>query len=53
MKLRSTFSNDVADYIRKGYSLSDALHIVLGGITDGSGPRTTEVLDDLKDMGVI
>lgn len=53
MKLRSTFSNDIADYVRKGYPLSEALQIVLGGITDGSGPRTTQVLDDLKDMGVI
>lgn len=53
MKLRSTFSVTVADYIRKGYPLTEALTIVLGGITDGSGPRTTQVLDDLKDMGVI
>lgn len=53
MKLRSTFSLDVADYMRNGYSLSEALVIVLGGITDGSGPRTTQVLDDLKDLGVL
>jgi hypothetical protein len=42
----------VADHIRDGYSCSEALQIVLGGIRDGSGPRTTDVLLDLEDMGV-
>lgn len=50
--IRSTFSMSVADYIRDGYSCSEALHIVLGGIRDGSGPRTSDVLLDLEEMGV-
>jgi hypothetical protein len=50
--IRSTFSMSVADYIRDGYGCSEALQIVLGGIRDGSGPRTTDVLLDLEDMGV-
>lgn len=50
--IRSTFSMSVADHIRDGYSCSEALHIVLGGIRDGSGPRTTDVLLDLEEMGV-
>lgn len=50
--IRSTFSMSVADYIRDGYSCSEALHIVLGGIQDGSGPRTSDVLLDLEEMGV-
>jgi hypothetical protein len=39
--IRSTFSMTVADYIRDGYGCSEALRIVLGGIRDGSGPRTS------------
>lgn len=52
MTLNSTFSVHVADYIKKGKSVSEALHIVLGGIRDGSGPRTSAVLEDLEKMGV-
>lgn len=52
MKLHSTFSLDVADYIRQGKSISEALLIVLGGIQDGSGPKTIDVLADLKEMGI-
>lgn len=52
MSVRSGFSVKVADYIEKGYSCQEALHIVLAGICDGSGPRTTDVLLDLEDMGV-
>jgi len=48
---RSSFSPAVADYIRDGYTCQEALSIVLGGIRDGSGPRTSEVLLDLEDMG--
>jgi hypothetical protein len=50
--IRSSFSMSVADYIRDGYSCSEALQIVLGGIRDGSGPRTSDVLLDLEEMGV-
>jgi hypothetical protein len=50
--IRSTFSMTVADYIRDGYGCSEALRIVLGGIRDGSGPRTSDVLLDLEEMGV-
>ncbi|NTF17105.1 hypothetical protein G6L37_01505 [Agrobacterium rubi] len=52
VQVRSSFSPAVADYIRDGYTCQEALHLVLGGIRDGSGPRTTEVLQDLEDMGV-
>lgn len=52
MIVRSSFSVHVADYIEKGYSCQEALHLVLGGIRDGSGPKTTDVLLDLEDMGV-
>jgi hypothetical protein len=50
--VRSSFSVHVAAYIEKGYSCAEALQVVLGGIRDGSGPRTTDVLLDLEDMGV-
>lgn len=50
--IRSSFSMNVADYIRDGYSCAEALIIVLGGIRDGSGPRTSDVLLDLEEMGV-
>lgn len=50
--IRSSFSMNVADYIRDGYSCAEALQMVLGGIRDGSGPRTSEVLLDLEEMGV-
>ncbi len=50
--IRSSFSMSVADHIRDGYSCAEALHIVLGGIRDGSGPRTLDVLLDLEEMGV-
>ena len=52
MRLRSTFSLVVAGYMRDGFSLSEALRRVIGHIHDGSGPRTSEVLADLEDMGV-
>ena len=32
MSVRSGFSVKVADYIEKGYSCQEALHIVLAGI---------------------
>lgn len=52
MNIRSTFSVEVADRIRRGVDVGQALREVLGGIRDGSGPRTTDVLADLVDMGV-
>ena len=52
MQINSAFSVHVADYIKKGKTVSEALHIVLGGIRDGSGPRTSAVLEDLEKMGV-
>lgn len=50
--IRSPFSLVVADRIKAGASVSDAIHDVLGGIRDGSGPRTSTVLADLADMGL-
>lgn len=52
MNVRSSFSAEIADRIKAGATVSDAIHIVIGGIRDGSGPRTTDVLADLQDMGV-
>lgn len=50
--LRSTFSVDVADRIRAGSTVREALSEILQGISDGSGPRTSDVLLDLEEMGV-
>lgn len=52
VSVRSSFSVRVADYIRDGYTCQEALIAVLGGIRDGSGPRTSDVLLDLEDLGV-
>lgn len=49
--LRSSFSVAVADLVRSGVSVGEALRQVLV-MRDGSGPRTTDVLNDLQDMGV-
>ncbi len=48
--VRSTFSLVAADYIRAGVSVADAVHRAIGGITDGSGPRTSDVLADLEEL---
>lgn len=49
--LRSTFSMDVADRLKAGRTIGDALRDVLGGIQDASAPKTSDVLADLEDMG--
>lgn len=51
MKIRSPLSPMVADYMKKGYTLHKALSMVLF-MTDGSRPKTTDILLDLEDMGV-
>lgn len=52
ISLNSSFSVEIARLITdKGYTVSDALKAVIGGITDGSGPRTTAVLEDLQTLG--
>jgi hypothetical protein len=50
--IRTTFSLDVADRIKAGRTITEALKDVLGGIRDGSAPRTVDVLNDLDDMGI-
>lgn len=50
--IRHPLSNDVADHIRAGAKVFDAIHYVIGGIRDGSAPRTSDILADLETMGL-
>lgn len=46
------YAVEVAEHVISGKLLSEAIVIVLGGIRDGSGPRTSEVADEaLKLLG--
>lgn len=49
--MKTSQSAEVADLIRSGFSLGEALRRVLT-IHDGSGPCTSDVLADLQDMDV-
>lgn len=45
-------SVDVADRIRAGATVSDAIHDVLGRVRDSTRPRTSVILNDLNNMGL-
>jgi hypothetical protein len=51
VRLRSSFSVAVADLMRAGFSLHEALRRGVGIILDGSGPLTSDVLADLETLG--
>lgn len=50
-QLKHTQSLEVADLVTNGgMKLADAVHQVLGAIKDGSGPRTSEVADEAREI---
>lgn len=50
MLLRHSQSADVFDLVQGGMPLSKAVQEVLGAIRDGSGPKTSEVVDEVMAM---